>query len=297
LGFWKSGREQLIDDRIHRLRGSREQQNISQAAKNTVRNQRISAVAETFLLSDSRQKDRLQARFLEAGIYEPWVLSIYVTCRFILMFALPTLCFVAAYLGRISWYAALLSGGPAAAAGICLPYLWLERRRARRHLILRRAIPDFLDLIVACLSGGLSVQAALRQVADELKVAHPDLCSELDIVLREIELGCTLDHALQQLASRTGLDELRTLRSFIQQTTKLGTTITDALQQMAEMLRIQREQRAEELAQKAAVKILFPTMLFIFPTVFVVLAGPAAIQIREGLKPEGQQESSPTRRK
>jgi len=150
---------------------------------------------------------------------------------------------------------------------------------------------------VACLGGGLSVQAALKQVAEELKLAHPELSAELNIVLREIELGGTLDHALAQLAARTGMDELRTLRSFVQQTTKFGTTITDALGQLAEMLRIQREQRAEELAQKAAVKILFPTMLFIFPTVFVVLAGPAAIQIKEGLTASQQPESTSTRRK
>jgi tight adherence protein C len=113
------------------------------------------------------------------------------------------------------------------------------------------------------------------------------------IVLREIELGRTLDQSLQQLATRTGLDELRMLCSFVHQTTRFGTTITDALEQLAEALRIQREQRAEELAQKAAVKILFPTLLFIFPTVFVVLAGPAAIQIKEGLAAAGQNEASP----
>jgi tight adherence protein C len=175
----------------------------------------------------------------------------------------------------------MLCGGLAAVLGFCLPHLWLDDRRSKRHFILRRAIPDFLDLIVACLGGGLSVQAALRQVSDELKLAHPDLSAELNIVLREIELGGTLDQALQQLAARTGLDEFKTLRSFVYQTTKFGTTITDALAQLADVLRIQREQRAEELAQKAAVKILFPTILFIFPTIFVVLAGPAALQIKQ----------------
>jgi tight adherence protein C len=142
------------------------------------------------------------------------------------------------------------------------------------------------------LGGGLSVQAGLKQVAEELKIAHPELSAELHTVLGEIELGRNLDSALQQLAARTGLEELRTLCSFVHQTTKFGTSITDALAQLAEMLRIQREQRAEELAQKAAVKILFPTLLFIFPTVFVVLAGPAAIQIRDGLKANQQQKMS-----
>jgi tight adherence protein C len=162
---------------------------------------------------------------------------------------------------------------------------------------LGRALPDFLDLVVACLGGGLSVQAALQQVAEELKLAHPELSAELRIVLRDIEMGRTLDHALEQLAARTAMEELKSLCSFVHQTTKFGTTITDALSQMAEMLRIQREQTAEEMAQKAAVKILFPTMLFIFPTVFVVLAGPAAIQIKEGLTASTAGESPPPNRK
>jgi tight adherence protein C len=167
--------------------------------------------------------------------------------------------------------------------GVFLPGLWLRQRRAARHTVLRRSLPDFLDLVVTCLEGGLSMNAALKQVTEELRLAHPLLAGELTIVLHEMELGRSLEAGLAHLAERTGLDELRTLCTFVQQTVKFGTPMGDAMRQLGDMLRVQREQRAEELAQKAAVKILFPTLFFIFPVVFVVLAGPAAIQIKEGL--------------
>jgi len=249
------------------------------------------------LPNDERARTHLQSRLSEAGIHAPGALPAYVATRCLLTLALPAAFVAAGALGWLPPWSAWAAGGTAALAGMWLPHCWLERRRRRRHLLLRRALPDFLDLVVACLGGGLSVQAALKQVAEELTLAHPELSAELLVVLREIELGRTLDHALSQLASRTGLEELRALRSFVHQTTRFGTTLTDALGQLADMLRIQREQRAEELAQKAAVKILFPTMLFIFPTIFVVLAGPAAIQIKEGLSPQEQQESTPAQRK
>lgn len=127
------------------------------------------------------------------------------------------------------------------------------------------------------------MQAAIKQVSDELSTAHPILANELLMVSHEMELGRTLEEALEHLADRTGLEELRMVCTFVSQAKKFGTTMADAVGQLAVVLRNQREHRAEELAQQAAVKILFPTMLFIFPTVFVVLAGPAAIQIRDSL--------------
>jgi tight adherence protein C len=225
----------------------------------------------------------LKSRLLEAGINRPGAALAYLAVSGLLAAVLAWICLLSVPYHILPLRVAALAAIPLAIVGGGLPHVWLEHRRAHRQLVLRRAMPDFLDLIVACLGGGLSIQAALRQVADELRLAHPDLSAELNITLRELELGSTLDRALQQMANRNGVEEMKTLRSFIQQTIKFGTTITDALTQMSEMLRIQREQRAEELAQKAAVKILFPTMLFIFPTTFVVLAGPAAVEISEGL--------------
>ena len=289
--------DRLIDARIRGLAAPHHRDNQRKGAILGSIADKWPQLAKHFRPPDEQAYSRIKIRLGEAGIQTPAAVPLFIAAKCFFTVVLPLSWIAAAwYLGLLSANA-WLCGSLCALAGLFLPDFWLERRRSRRHLILRRALPDFLDLIVACLGGGLSVQAALRQVSEELQIAHAELSAELQIVLGEMELGRTLENALQQLAARTGLEELRTLCSFVHQTTKFGTTITDALAQLAEMLRIQREQRAEELVQKAAVKILFPTLLFIFPTVFVVLAGPAAIQIREGLKPDQQHASSPTSKK
>jgi tight adherence protein C len=135
--------------------------------------------------------------------------------------------------------------------------------------------------MIVCLEGGLSLQETIRRVSDELRLAHPALASELGFVQRDIELGATVDQALKRFATRTDYEAVRTLSTFIREAQRFGTNITDALRSHADMLRSQREQAAEESAQKASVKILIPTLLLIFPATFVVIVGPAVIQIHE----------------
>jgi tight adherence protein C len=165
--------------------------------------------------------------------------------------------------------------------GSILPSLWLDRAIARRQILLRKSLPDFLDLMIVCLEGGLSLQETIRRVSDELRLVHPVLAVELNIVQRDIELGATVDQALKRFAARADYEGVRTLSSFIREAQRFGTNITEALRNHADMLRSQREQIAEEKAQKAAVKILIPTLLLIFPAIFVVAVGPAVIQIQE----------------
>jgi tight adherence protein C len=165
--------------------------------------------------------------------------------------------------------------------GWTLPSSWLGWMKARRQLVLRNSLPDFLDLISTCLQSGLSFEAALQRVSDELRTAHPLLAGEMSVVQREIEFGKSPEQALRDFAERSDLDALRTLSTFVEQSRRFGSSMAETLQTHADMLRTQREQRAEERAQKAAVKILFPTLLFIFPPILVVLAGPAAIQLQE----------------
>jgi tight adherence protein C len=175
----------------------------------------------------------------------------------------------------------LLFGLAAGGIGALAPGFWLDRRISVRHVSLRRSLPDFLDLMNVCLEAGLSLQETIRRVNDELQLAHPILAYELDIVQRDIDLSCSIDQALRKFAVRTDCEGIRTLSTFIRESQRFGTQITDALRNHADMLRSQREQLAEESAQKAAVKILLPTLLLIFPAIFVVLVGPAAIQIQE----------------
>jgi tight adherence protein C len=163
------------------------------------------------------------------------------------------------------------------------PGFWLDGRKNKRQTNLRRALPDALDLLVICLEGGLSLPASLRRVGAELRTAHPLLALELNIVQREIQLGSSPGESLQKLGVRTDLEEIRSMASVITQAERFGASLVKSLRVHAETLRTKRQQHAEEMAGKAAVKVLFPTLFFIFPAIFVVILGPAVFQIMERL--------------
>lgn len=244
-------------------------------------------LAKVILPNDEATRTRLQAQLIQAGIYSSSAMGIYLTAKLVLMTLAPIIGLLAAWMQWIDSAYALLLGGLFGCVGMLIPSMWLSYYRLRRQRELRTGLADFLDLMVACLEGGVGMQAAISQVADELRAPHPILASELLVVLREVEVGRSIEVALAHLAERTGLEELRSLATFVQQAQRFGSTMADALRELSDMLRSQRETRAEERAQKASVKILIPTLLFIFPTVFVVLAGPAAIQIQESLGKTG----------
>ena len=237
-------------------------------------------LAERLLPNDEQARNRLQQQLIQAGIYQASALPIYVVAKLLCMLAPPVAALAVASAGWISFPRALLAGSLLGMAGLTLPILWLERRKAWRKRGLRRSLPDFLDLSIACLESGMSMPGAVAEVAKELQVAHPDLAREFGIVQGEMELGRPLDDAVSRLAERSALEEFRSLATFVRHAQTYGATMAGAMRELSEMLRVQREQRMEEMAQKAAVKILIPTLLFIFPAIFVVLAGPAAIKIQ-----------------
>jgi tight adherence protein C len=187
----------------------------------------------------------------------------------------------AGLVGLVPIKPAVLIGGCLGILGMIGPSFWLDYKKAVRQATFRRALPDALDVMVICLEGGLSLPGAIRRVASELQAAHPSLALELNIVVREIQLGRNAGDSLQQMGLRTDLEEVRTLASVISQAEKFGASLVKSLRVHADTLRLKRQQRAEEMAQKAAIKILFPTLLFIFPAIFVVILGPAAFQIYE----------------
>jgi tight adherence protein C len=242
---------------------------------------RVGAIASRLLPNDERERTQLKARLMHAGIYAPWAPGVFSGVRFALVTIPPLVGLILGEAGLISPNRGLYYGGIAGGMGIVLPSMWLGSRKAKRQANLLRSLPDFLDLMVTCIQSGLSLDASIQRVGDELAVAHPLLARELSVLQRQIELGASPDLALQSLAQRTDLAALYTLSTLIEQARRFGTSVSEALRTHAEMLRDQREQRAEEMAQKAAVKILFPTLLFIFPAIFVVLVGPAAMDIAE----------------
>jgi tight adherence protein C len=225
------------------------------------------------------ERTKLQTRLTHAGLYSPQAMVVFLGVKMVLMVA-PALIGVALWvvgLVPITW--GLLIGAIFGIAGMIGPSFWLDRQKSVRQASFRRALPDALDVLVICLEGGLSLPGAVRRVAGELRTAHPVLAGELSIVLREVQLGLSTGEALRQFAERSDLEEVRGLASVITQSERFGASLVKALRVHAETLRTKRLQYAEEMAQKAATKILFPTVLFIMPAIFIVILGPAVIQI------------------
>jgi tight adherence protein C len=250
---------------------------------------KLSQIARQLLPNDAQERTQLKARLLQAGIYAEWAPGLFMSAKLALIALPPFIAVGLAALGFVNPNRGLMYGAIAGGTGLILPGLWLSRLRTRRHTALLKSLPDFLDLLVTCVQAGLSLPAALQRVTDDLAVAHPILAGEMGLVIRQIELGASPDLALRNFAERSDLAAIASLSSLIEQARRFGTSVCQALRTHAETIREQREHYAEEIAQKAAVKILFPTLLFIFPAIFVVLVGPAAVQISGSFAPRVSQ--------
>ena len=164
-----------------------------------------------------------------------------------------------------------------------LPRFVLKRLIARRQLRLRWGLADALDLMVVSIEAGLGLNAALVRVSDELREVHPDISEEFEMCNLEIRVGRERDEALRNLSERAGVDDLKSLVAMLIQADRFGTSIARAVRVYADSLRTKRRQRAEQAAQKAAVKLLMPLALFLFPTLFIVILGPAALNLMDTL--------------
>jgi tight adherence protein C len=164
------------------------------------------------------------------------------------------------------------------AAGYVIPGMLLARvAQARQHRI-RLGLPDVLDLLVVSVEAGLGLDQAIQRVGQELAFAHPDLCDELRLINLELRAGKARSEALTNLGERTGVDDVISLVAMLVQTDKFGTSVAQSLRVHSETLRTKRRQRAEEAAAKTGVKMVFPLVICIFPAIYVVTLGPAAIR-------------------
>jgi tight adherence protein C len=167
--------------------------------------------------------------------------------------------------------------------GFFLPRYLLNRLIRSRQQRIRWGLADALDLMVISVEAGLGLNAAMMKVSSELNQVHPDISDEFELANLEIRVGRERDEALRNLAERTGVDDLRSLVAMLIQTDKFGTSIARAIRVFSDSLRTKRRQRAEQAAQKAAVKLLFPLACFLFPTLFIAILGPAALQLMDTL--------------
>jgi tight adherence protein C len=173
----------------------------------------------------------------------------------------------------------------AVALGYLFPDMFLTWRVNARQLKLRRGLPDGLDLLVICVESGLGLDQALMKVAQELRITHPELSEELQLVNLEMRIGKTRIEALRELARRTGLEDIKSLVAMLVQTDRFGTSVAQSLRVFSDDLRIKRRQRAEEMSAKTSVKMVPPLIFFIFPALMVVILGPAVLTLLRQLMP------------
>jgi tight adherence protein C len=222
----------------------------------------------------------LRLRLVQAGYRRDEALTIFFGIR--IFFALTLFALFASSLVVKPNISFALGG---LGVGYVLPGMVLARLAKRRAHRIRLSLADALDLLVVSVEAGLGLDQALTRVGAELAFAYPDLSDELKLVNLELRAGKARAEALRNLADRTGVDDLNSLVTMLIQTDKFGTSVAQSLRVYSETLRTKRRQRAEEAAAKTGVKMVFPLVLCIFPAVWVVTIGPAAIKFVKVLFP------------
>jgi len=223
----------------------------------------------------------LRKRFLTAGIRHPGAPGIFWGARVLLAALMPALVFFGFLVAdkKLMPLHILLILLAVAALGFYLPEVILDLRiRSRKEKIVR-GFPDALDLLVVCVEAGMGIDAAINRVAEEIRLSSPVLSDEFRLLNLELRAGKSRADALRNLGARADVEEVRSFSTLLIQTDRFGTSVAQALRVHSDAMRTQRYHRAEELAAKLPVKLMFPLIMFIFPAIIVVIVGPAAIQI------------------
>lgn len=245
--------------------------------ENSLRNRMLKQAPTIWSQNASAQTRLIQAGF--DGAVAPFA---YAFIRLVTVVSFPIAALV--LVPQTSFSKVLVGMGAAALFGLLLPPFVLLRLVARRQERIKRSLPDALDLLVVCVEAGISLDAAILRVARDLTYVHPDLADELLVVSRKTNAGMTREDALRGLWDRTGVDEVRGLVASLVQSEKWGSSSSRVLRVSAETLRRKRKQSAERRAATAPLKMIVPMALFIFPALFVVILGPAVIQIVGGFQ-------------
>jgi tight adherence protein C len=270
-----------IDERLREVVGNHSQPNDANAS---------SAQITAFLKrmgervpKSTKELGKLQLRLVQAGYRGGEALPVFLGVRVGCALAAFALC-MTPLLIKPSLTVALSAMGLL----YVIPGIVLAKKAKRRQHRIRLSLADALDLLVVSVEAGLGLDQALARVAQELASAHPDLASELRLVNLELLAGKGRSEALRNLAERTGVDDLASLVAMLVQTDKFGTSVANSLRVFSETLRTKRRQRAEEAAAKTGVKMVFPLVICIFPAIWIVTIGPAAIKFIQVLGPMGK---------
>ena len=240
---------------------------------------RIAAPLGRLAPPSAAEARKLQKKLMQAGYRAPEAVIFFRAIQLLSLVCFPgAVALACVMIGRPPG-SALLWIMFAGFAGLFVPRYALERTVRARQQRVRWGLADALDLLVVSIEAGLGLNAAMLRISEELKDVHPDISTEFEIANLEIRVGREREEALRNLAERTGVDDLRSLVAMLIQADRFGTSIAKAVRVFSDSLRTKRRQRAEQAAQKAAVKLLFPLACFLFPTLFIALLGPALLNL------------------
>lgn len=222
-----------------------------------------------------------QQRLIRAGFRQDGHIRILFGAKVVVPLFLCLLVFVT---GLSEYLSAFFAYTLAAGVGYLLPDFWLGRRISNRQTEIRLGLPEVLDLIVVCIEAGLSLDQAVSRSVAELGTSQPEICDELSLVMLEQRAGRPRIDAWKHFAERVNIDVISTLVSALAQADQFGTSVAKTLRVYSDTLRTKRRQEVEEKAAKTPVKLVFPLVFFIFPSLYVVALGPAAIVMYEAFR-------------
>jgi tight adherence protein C len=222
---------------------------------------------------------KLQKQLLHAGFPSPDAAIAFRAIQVLLLVALPTVMVTFCFLINASLNSFFIWGVVAAAIGFYVPRIVLRRMISNRQQRITWGLADALDLMVIAVEAGLGLNAALNRVGEELKDLHPDMHHEFDLVNLEIRLGRSREEALRNLTERTGVDDIRSFVALLIQADRFGSSIGKAVRVFADSLRTKRRQRAEQASAKAALKLLIPLTVFLFPVIIAMILAPSALNL------------------
>ena len=278
-------------ERLRRMAGGRDGGNASGVQSVTIPDdrpaaelaQRLAEPLNKLLPASATEARNLQKKLMHAGFRSAEAPLIYRAIQLISMAGFPLMVAAVCALTGRPLDSALIYIIVAFVVGFFLPRFFLNRTIKKRQRLIRWGLADALDLMVVSVEAGLGLNAAMVKVATELRDVHRDVSIEFELANLEIRVGRDRDEALRNLAERTGVDDLRSFVAMLIQTDKFGTSIAKGLRTFSDSMRTKRRQRAEQEAQKAAVKLLFPLACFLFPTLFIAILGPAFLNLADVL--------------
>lgn len=245
--------------------------------------ERISTPLNRLVPVSAGEVQKLQKKLMQAGFRSHHAPLLFRAIQLLTMAAFPAIVALTCAILARPLMSALFWIIASFIAGFFVPRYVLGRLIRSRQQRVRWGLADALDLMVISIEAGLGLNASMLKVSSELKEVHRDISEEFELANLEIRVGRDRDEALRNLAERTGVDDLRSLVAMLIQTDRFGTSIAKAIRIFSDSLRTKRRQRAEQAAQKAAVKLLFPLACFLFPTLFIAILGPALLQLSDTL--------------